>query len=55
MLIGGEHRGTYIPMPMLNGLDSHMAPETQSDPAFRWPIDGASTSHDAKLITTRLD
>jgi transglutaminase superfamily protein len=55
VLIGGEHRGTYIPMPSLNGLDPHTASGTESDPAFRWPVDHVSTRHDAKPITTRLD
>jgi hypothetical protein len=55
VLIGGAARGTYIPMPMLNGLDPHIASEPHKDLAIQWSNDPQSSGHDAGLIATRLD
>jgi hypothetical protein len=52
---GGAHRATYIPMPMLNGLELHGALEAQQDLAIQWFNDRPSTPHDAGLKPTRLD
>ena len=55
VLIGGAHSTTYLPMPMLNGLDPHTASQPQSDLGIQWSNDPASTNQDGKLIATRLD
>ena len=55
VLIGGAHSTTYLPMPMLNGLDPHVAPQPQSTLGIQWSSDPASTNQDSKLIATRLD
>jgi Transglutaminase-like superfamily len=55
VLIGGAHRSTYIPMPILNGLEPYGAPQQHHDSVVQWPSESPSTRHNGESGSTRSD